>query len=178
MTPSEPLVAAVQATVGLVLLGAGGAKLADLSGFAVTLGRLGLPQRWGEPAARGVAAAEVSLGALSLANVAPRIVSVVVFAFTLGFVAVTAYAARWRPQLRCRCFGALAETRFGPVSVLRSVLLAAAGGLVVAGVTPGRGVVYGVTATVLLLAVAAVFAAGCAAAANAVDLVRKGAQSR
>jgi hypothetical protein len=62
--------------------------------------------------------------------------------------------------------------------VLRSVLLAAAGGLVVAGVATGRGVAYGVTATVLLLAVAAVFAAGCAAAANAVDLVRKGAQSR
>lgn len=102
--------------------------------------------------------------------------SVLVFSLAFGFVAVTAAAARWRPQVQCRCFGALAESGFGRTTLLRSVVLAVAAGMV-AGVGTAP-IEYGGTATGLLLALGALFALGCAAAANAIALMRKGAASR
>jgi hypothetical protein len=166
------------ALLALVLLGAGGAKLADLGGFATSLVRLGLPEPWSRPAARLVAAAEVGVGGLSLAGVAPGLVSVLVLGLTVGFVATAGYAARWRPEVRCRCFGALSESRFGRTSVLRSALLAVAAGVVVAAGDARGGGPHGAVETVLLLGLAVLFSVACAAAANAVDLMRRGATSR
>jgi hypothetical protein len=172
------LLSALHAALALVLLGSGGAKAADLRGFAGTLAALGLPARWAVASARGVVVTEVGVGAASLANLAPRVTSVAVFALALGFVAVAALATSRRPQVRCRCFGALTESRFGPATLVRSVVLAAGAGVVV--VVGGEVVAagYGIAATVLLLVVAALFTAGCAAASTAIESVRRGAVSQ
>ena len=171
----EVVLTILQAGVALVVLSAGSAKLADVRGFATTVSTLGVPRAWSARTARGVALAEIGVGALALAGIAGRVVGVLLLALTVGFVAVTIFALRWRPQARCRCFGALSESRFGPISLVRSVLLAAAAAVVVVGGHGTTGLTYGPLESVLLLAIAALFAVGCAAASTAVALMRKGA---
>jgi len=171
MSPLEIAAGALPPAIGLILIGAGAAKLADLAGFAVTLAGLGIPRRWATAAARSLALAEAGIGALGFAGVARTAVATATFALTLGFLAVTAAAARWRPQVRCRCFGALADSRFGKASLARGLALAAASGL---ALTQTGTAHYPLWATALLLAFAALFALCCAAAAKAVDLVHAG----
>ncbi len=165
---------ALQVAVGLVLVGAGATKLVDLPGFTATLVGLGIGEAPARVGARLVAVTELGLGAASVAGIGLRVVNLAVLALMLAFLAVAAAAARWRPQVRCRCFGALSESRFGSTTVVRSLGLVAVSAVVVVG----NGAVdrVGDDATIwtgLLLALAAAFAMGCAALANALDAMRR-----
>ena len=166
------MVTMLQILLGLMLVGAGAAKLTDLKGFASTLAGLGLGGRWARGGAKVVAGSELGIGLLSVTGIAARAVGVLVFALMLAFLVVSSSAARWRPQVRCRCFGGLSDSRFGSRSVILSLALVLASGLVVLlGHTESAD--YGLTNTLLLLVLAAAFATGCAAAANALEVMRR-----
>ena len=80
--------AAAKACVAVILLVAGGAKLADLSGFSATL-RLFLPRKTPHLAIRGsavgVVAAELVLGGASLCWPGGRWLNPVILALTCAF---------------------------------------------------------------------------------------------
>lgn len=174
---STAMVTALQVLLGLLLVGSGAAKLTDLKGFASTLVGLGIRGRWARLGSKAVAGSELGIGLLSVTGIASSAVNMLVFALMLVFLAVSISAARWRPQLRCRCFGGLSDSRFGPGSViLSSVLVIVSGFVVVVGYTEAAG--YGMTNTLLLLLITAAFATGCAAAANALDIMRRETQTR
>ena len=92
-----------------------------------------------------------------------------------GFAAVTVYAVRTRPGLRCRCFGALTESRFGPYALVRTLALVALAAVVVVA-ADGRvdlPSAPGGTGAAFTLAGGALFALACAQAARTLDLVQR-----
>jgi hypothetical protein len=165
------LVLAAKAALAVLLLAAGGAKLADLGGFAAAI-RLFVPARAPAEvralvpaAAAAVVAAELAAGTFSLCWAvawANRAVLALACAFTV--VAGLGYALhRGRP---CRCFGALTRRAFSVRSILQSTVILAAAALAIrpAGQTP---LSLGVTAHVLLLAAAGLMALAAHTAARA-----------
>ncbi len=125
-----------KAALAVLLLAAGGAKAADLTGFAATV-RLFTPAltpRWAPRAiAAGVAAAELALGAASLS--APRAgwLNPVVLASFCCFLAVwTVGLARHRGR-PCRCFGGLSRRGFTPAGVGRAAGLTLAAAVAMTG---------------------------------------------
>ena len=160
--------------VAAVLIASGAAKLADLRGFQGTLVGLGL-RRGVEPAAAILAAVEVLLGAASLSSAWPVVTDAGILVLTLAFVAVAGIAARRRPGLRCRCFGALDNSRFGATALARSVALAAVAAAVFAAQLAHDTTAdwSRFTAAVLLVSAGA-FALACVQAARAIGLVQEG----
>ena len=168
------LLAAGRGILAVVLLASGGAKLGDLASFGGTLRALGVPERHGRPAGVLVATVEAMLGFALLTGTAVRAVDAAVFVLMIGFAAVTVYAVRTRPGLRCRCFGALTESRFGRYALVRTLALVALAAAVVAAdgrvdlpSAPGRA------GAAFTLAGGALFALACAQAARTLDLVQR-----
>jgi len=168
------LLAAGRGILAVVLLASGGAKLGDLASFGGTLRALGVPERHGRPAGVLVATVEAALGFALLTGSAVRAVDVAVLGLMAGFAAVTVYAVRTRPGLRCRCFGALTESRFGPYALVRTLALVVLAAVVVAA--DGRvdlPSAPGGTGAAFTLAGGALFALACAQAARTLDLVQR-----
>lgn len=166
---------ALRSALAVVLVAAGAAKLVDVPGFVSTVEGLGLPRRWAHPGALVVATCELTVGTASMLGLWPAATNLAVFTMTLGFALVTSLAMRRGPHLRCRCFGALANSRFGPATLARSLLMWATAATVLA--TNGRISLQpevGIAATVPLLLVLALFAAASAQAARTVEVVRRG----
>jgi hypothetical protein len=132
-----PVVLAGKAVVAVLLVAAGGAKLADLPGFAASV-RLFVPDpggpRLGRCVALGIAAGEVTAGAASLSSPRASWLNLVVLAICCGFVAVAAAGYRWHRGRSCRCFGALSRRRFNLAGLGRSVLIALGAGVATAPV--------------------------------------------
>ncbi len=158
-----------KAGIAVLLLAAGGAKLADLRGFAASV-RLFLPRGTGDwlPAtlARGIAAGELAAGAASLTVPLVRWLNVVVLAICVSFLAVAAAGYLWHRGRPCRCFGALSRRGFSAAGMLR------AGGLVLAALVatvrvPLSSVQLGAGPSVALLACAVLVAAAAFGAATA-----------
>ncbi|HYZ77716.1 MAG TPA: MauE/DoxX family redox-associated membrane protein [Gaiellaceae bacterium] len=171
---SVVLLAAGRGILAVVLLASGGAKLGDLTSFAGTLRALGAPERQARPFGALVATVEAALGFALLTGAAVRAVDVAVLALTTGFAAVTVYAVRTRPGLRCRCFGALTESRFGRYALVRTLALVALAAVVVAA--DGRvdlPSAPGGAGAAFTLAGGALFAIACAQAARTLDLVQR-----
>jgi hypothetical protein len=172
-----------KAGIAVLLVTAGGAKLAGLRGFASSV-RLFVPAgvaHWVRAGwlAGGIAVGEVGLGTVSLGMPRAGWLNPVVLAVCLGFLAVSSVGyARFlgRP---CRCFGALSRREFGATGVLRACLLVLAA-LVTLVRVPATADQVGVLGS-LGLAAAAVLVAGvafgAAAAAVRVDAGRVGASS-
>jgi hypothetical protein len=161
-----------KAAVAVVLLVAGGAKLADLHGFAAAIG-LFLPRRWprrlraGLPlAAAVIAAGELLLGAVSLCWPALGWVNVAVLALACGFIAVAAVGYARRGGQECRCFGALTRREFGPRALVQALLIGGAAWLAARPARPAQ-LQIGVSAHLLLLAGAAIMALAAGTAAGA-----------
>jgi hypothetical protein len=141
-----------KALLAVMLLVAGGAKLADLDSFAVSV-RLFLPRRpWaGAPAAGGlltspalarriawaVALTELGLGAASLAVPAIWALNVAVLCAACCFAAVSGVGFAFHRGRSCRCFGALSARRFDLAGLGRSAAVAALAGLATAPAGPG-----------------------------------------
>ena len=161
-----------KAAIAVLLLVAGGAKLADPAGFAVAI-RLfvpaGAPQRVlaGLPAvSAALALAELLTGAASLCWPAARWLNWLVLAFACGFVvaAVVGYARhRGRP---CRCFGALTRRSFGVRTIGQALLIAAVAGLALRPARPGQ-LDLGLASHLLLFAAAGLLGLAAFTAARA-----------
>ncbi|HUZ54456.1 MAG TPA: MauE/DoxX family redox-associated membrane protein [Streptosporangiaceae bacterium] len=136
---------ACKAVVAVLLVAAGGAKLADLPGFAASV-RLFLPgtaarrldgraaPRLDRGVALGIAAGEITAGAASLSSPRANWLNLVVLAICCGFVAVSAAGYRWHRGRSCRCFGALSRRRFNLAGLGRSMLIALGAGVATAPV--------------------------------------------
>jgi hypothetical protein len=121
-----------KAVLAVMLVVAGGAKLADVRGFAVTV-RLFLPpavatRSWSVPAAcwaaAAVAAGELLLGASSLSSPAVAWLNDAVLGAACSFVAVSGTGYAFHRGRSCRCFGGLSQRRFDLAGVGRAVLIA------------------------------------------------------
>jgi hypothetical protein len=162
----DALILGAKSVLAVMLVFAGGAKLADVAGFAVTM-RLFLP--WQPPRAvvRGgavsVAGGEFLLGAASLSSPSVRWLNLVIFAVALLFVGVAAVGYVLYRGRSCRCFGALSQRKFDALGVLRSVAVAAVAAVAMAAVRPAAVHVGGTERA--LLAVAAILLALAALAA-------------
>ncbi len=121
------LVLSCKTLLAVLLLAAGGAKLADLAGFAVTV-RLFVPAA---PRAitAGVASGEIAAGAASLCCPQAAWLNLVVLGIGIGFVAASVAGYIWHPGRACRCFGALSKRSFSLAGIARSAVIAAAAGM-------------------------------------------------
>ena len=141
-----------KALLAVMLLVAGGAKLADLDSFAASV-RLFLPRRLprrhrpGAPPARAglltsvasarriawtVALAELSLGGASLAVPAVWPLNLAVLATACCFAAVSGIGFAFHRGRSCRCFGALSRRKFDRAALARAgAVVALAGGAAV-----------------------------------------------
>jgi hypothetical protein len=133
------IIVGVKSALAMMLLVAGGAKLADLAGFAATV-RMFVPRPELGPATRAVAVAtaltEVALGAASVAVPAAWWVNPVILALACLFVVVSAAGyARFRGR-SCQCFGALSQRKFDGWGAARAAVVAAAAVVALAGVRP------------------------------------------
>lgn len=125
---------ALKVSLAVLLVVAGLSKAADLRAFEQSLVLVvpGVGGAWPARAlAIGVAVTELLVGGLSLARPALGLADLAVLALCDGFVVVSVIGS-WRHRgASCRCFGALSDQRFGPMSVVRSVALVAAASIVV-----------------------------------------------
>lgn len=131
---SEVLTVVARGGLAATLIAAGASKLADIRGFTQTLKALGLAvgrESWAQAMPLGVPVMESGVGALSVAGIWLLPIDVVVFALMTSFVVITAYAMYRAPGTVCRCFGALADSRFGTRGLVRNIGLALVAGLVV-----------------------------------------------
>jgi hypothetical protein len=167
------LVLAAKAAVAVLLLAAGGAKLADRAGFAAAV-RLFVPRAWSArvhglvpAAAAAVIAAELIAGAVSLCWPSAAWADLGVLALACGFVAVAFVGyARYRGR-PCRCFGALTRRSFSLPAVAQSLAILAAAALPVFWRAGEAFMALGLAGHVLLLAAAGVLALAAGTAAKA-----------
>jgi hypothetical protein len=168
-----------KAALAVMLLVAGGAKLADLAGFAAAV-RLFTPRRLAgsasaPPVLRGAALAialgELALGAASLTSPAVGWLNPVVLVVGCGFVAVSGYGYAFHRGRSCRCFGALSQRRFDMAGIGRAVVVAAVAGVACMGV-PLSAVRLGLGGRGLLLAAAGLLAGIAFTAARALAASR------
>jgi hypothetical protein len=140
-----------KALLAVMLLVAGGAKLADPGSFAASV-RLFLPRRHpsGSPPATGpltsqasarriawaVALAELGLGGASLAAPAIWPLNLAVLATACCFAAVSGLGFAFHRGRSCRCFGALSRRKFDRAGLARAGAVAALAGGAAVPVTP------------------------------------------
>ena len=161
--------------VAAMLAVAGGAKLADVSGFAAAV-RLLVPVRvptitW-RVIAVTIAVAEVALALASLSSPATGWLNTVVFGFACGFVVVSVLGYVFHRGHSCRCFGALTRRNFDALGIARTVAIAVAAALATAGV-PHAMVEIGAADRVLLLLAAALTSLAGFSAARALGLAQR-----
>jgi hypothetical protein len=166
------LVLAVKAGLAVLLLAAGGAKLADLDGFGTAIGIFlpghvpaGIAGRV-KTAAAAVAVTEVAAGAISLGWPAARWANVLVLVLACGFTVVAAVGYGRHRGRPCRCFGALTRRGFSRRTLLQAVLITVAAVVAASGVH-SAAVSLGLAAHLLLLAAAGLMALAAATAARA-----------
>jgi hypothetical protein len=171
----DVVILAAKAMIAVMLLIAGGAKLADLGGFAATM-RLFMPRQPGKRAMRvfagTTAIGELVLGTASLCWPAVRWLNTLIFAVVCLFAIITSVGFAFYRGRTCRCFGALSQRKFDLLGVLRSVVIVAVALVAMLGV-PQATLQLG-TLERALLALSAIFVALAAlAAASALGTTRR-----
>lgn len=168
----DVLILAAKSSVAVILLIAGGAKLADLPRFSTTL-RLFLPRHLRPPLARSCAAvvvlAELAAGAASLAFPAIWWLNPVVFVLACAFVVVSVTGYILFRGRSCQCFGSLSRRKFDLPGIARSAALAALAALAMLSVDPAH-IQIGVPAKALLLSGVCLVALAAFTAARALDV--------
>jgi hypothetical protein len=134
-TLAQLVVFGAKTSIAVLLLAAGGAKLADLRGFAASVARFGPAKGTGLAGLAGllvagaIAAGEIVAGAASLAAPGTGWLNGLVLVICCGFLGVWVVGyARYRGR-PCRCFGALSKRRFTAAGVVRAVGLAGLAGV-------------------------------------------------
>jgi hypothetical protein len=164
-----------KSTVAVMLLVAGGAKLADVAGFAATV-RLFIP-RWMPRAVRdvvafGIALVEISLGGASLSLPGILWVNPAVLALAVTFVAVSAAGLAFYKGRSCRCFGALSRRTFDSRGLLRSIGIAMLAAVATISVQPAS-IDIGTSAQVMLIISAGLLTLAAFTAAHALAVARE-----
>ena len=150
---------ALRLSVGIVLLVAGAAKLRAFRDLPDVLAAYGIRERLREPAAATLVAAELGLGALLVAGVAPRWPTLAAVALGVVFVvAVGRLRLAGVARLRCGCFGV--RERSTDLVLARAVTFTALAGLATAAAWLGAPSLaaeawLGLALAVVALAVAA-----------------------
>jgi hypothetical protein len=163
-----------KAALCTVLLVAGGAKFADLSGFASTV-RLFMPRyrrtlrRLPRFLAAAVATVEIALGIASLLLPALAWLNVAVLCLAGAFLAVSAIGYAFHRNRSCRCFGALSQRKFDLKAILRGAVLAVLAAIVVANPHTSQ---LNAAHSVLLGLAAALLALAALSAARSLNIVR------
>jgi hypothetical protein len=167
------LVLAAKAGLAVLLLASGGAKLADIAGFAATIG-LFVPGRavarlpHALPAAAiTIAAVELIAGGISLCWPAEGWMNPAVLALGCGLAAVAAIGYLRHRGRPCHCFGALTRRGFSARTLLQALVIVAAAALACQRVQSGAELRLGAGMHVLLLVAAGLLAAAAATAAKA-----------
>ncbi|HET7015809.1 MAG TPA: MauE/DoxX family redox-associated membrane protein [Streptosporangiaceae bacterium] len=171
-TVIQVAVLACKSVIAVLLLAAGGAKLADLPGFASTV-RLfwPVPRRGSLLLAAGIAAGELAAGAVSLSVPQVGWPNAVVLVICVAFLVTwTVGYVRHRGR-SCRCFGALSARGFDRTGIVRSAVLVLAALAALAPV-PTRAVQLGLGGQLALLAGGALIACAAFSAAAAVGRSR------
>jgi methylamine utilization protein MauE len=158
-------------SIAVLLLAAGGAKLADRPGFASNVRlfippALRLPHRVPAVLAVAIAVAELGAGAASLSAPQARWLNLAVVAIYAAFVVVWAVGFTKYRGRSCRCFGALSERGFTGAGLVRAVLLLAVAVLATAPV-PSASIRLSLADQLGLLAGGALIAAVAYSAATA-----------
>jgi hypothetical protein len=170
----DVLVLGAKSGLAVMLLVAGGAKLADLAAFAGTAA-LFVP-RWIRGRARdsvalAAALTEIAVGALSLSAPGIGWANAAVFALTCVFFGVSLAGFLFYRGRSCRCFGALSRRTFDLASLLRSAVIAALAAVAMASVPPAS-IRIDAAELILLLAGAALLAGASFTAARALAASR------
>ena len=134
------LVLAAKSGLALMLIVAGSAKLAGVSGFAASV-KLFMPAqvsaRVMERTAIGIATFELTLGSASLAFPSVAAINFLVLATACGFLAVSCIGYVRHRGKSCLCFGQLSNRVFDGAGVLRSALIVGlAASVALIGVSP------------------------------------------
>lgn len=177
-----------KAVIAVLLVAAGGAKLADLAGFTGSV-RLFAPRRASARLLRATALSislgEIGAGAASLSSPQVRWLNLVAAGFCCGFAAVWVAGYAWHRDRPCRCFGALSRRSFNLAGIGRTMVLALGAAVAtvpvrqsLVAVTPaGRLALLAGSAVIAVAAFSAAAAAGVAGAAGAAG-VRGSARGR
>jgi hypothetical protein len=167
------LVLAAKAAVAVLLIASGGAKLADLAGFAAVI-RLFVPARApagvlaaAHYAAVTIATAELLAGAVSLCWPSLAWVNLAVLALSCGFAVVAGFGYARHRGRPCHCFGALTRRGFGLASLLRAAVILTAAAIACVTPRPAPQLHFTLAFHLLLLAGAAAMGAAATAAAKA-----------
>jgi hypothetical protein len=173
------VILAAKAALAVMLLVAGGAKLADLTGFAAAV-RLFTPRRLAgaasaptalRMAAAGLALAELALGGASLAAPEAGGLNLAVLALACGFVVVAAAGYVFHRGRSCRCFGALSRRRFDRAGIGRAAAVAVVAAVATTSV-PAADIQLGPAAHGLLAGAACLLAGVAFTAARALAVSR------
>jgi len=167
------LVLAAKAALAVLFLASGGAKLADIAGFAATI-RLFVPARAVSrvppalpSAGFAVAAAEVVAGGVSLCWPELRWVNLVVLMLACGLAAAAAVGYARHRDRPCHCLGALSRQGFSARTLVQALVVLAAAALACQRLHPAAQLRLGTGMHVLLLAAAGLLAAAACTAAHA-----------
>jgi DoxX len=174
MSISVVLVSVARALLAVVIVVAGAAKLADTPGFQQTLRGLGAPGGLVRTLSLSIPSLELGVGLLMLTGAWTSIADALLLALTSGFLVTSSVAVLRRVEVECRCFGQLGRSTFHLGTVRRAGGLFALSIAVVVGdaVTEKTAAPSVSTALVVLAGVA--FAAACAQATRALELVNPG----
>jgi Transmembrane secretion effector len=171
--PTPVLIAVLsgKAVIAVLLLAAGGAKLADLPGFASTV-RLFVPRAVrarSRPTAIGIAAGELAAGAVSLSVPEDRWPNFVVLAACIAFLITWSTGYVRHRGRSCRCFGSLSARGFDRAGIVRAAVLVLAA-LAAAAPVPALSVQLGLGGQLALLAGGALIACATYSAAAAASV--------
>lgn len=169
-----------RAGLAVMLLIAGGAKVADLDGFAASV-RLFAPRGRTASAAAArrialaVAIGELGLGGSSLAWPEAGWLNLAVLVACCGFAVVAGAGYAFHRGRSCRCFGPLSRRRFDRAGLARSVAVVAAAGFAAIGqaaAVPSSAVALSLADRLLLAAGAALITSVARVAARSLAASR------
>jgi hypothetical protein len=164
-----------KALLAVMLLVAGGAKVADRASFAATV-RLFLPLRISWLAFRsialGIALVELALGIASMSWPAIGLFNLLVFVLACGFLVVSGIGYVFHRGRSCMCFGALSRRKFDAAGVVRSIAIVA---LAVISMSRVRPTLVSVNPTMVILVFLAALVVALAAftAAKSLAIARR-----
>ena len=171
------VILAVKAVLAVMLLAAGAAKLADVSGFTTTLRLFAPPPLRGvtlRAAGVAIAGAELLIGATSFAFPELAVVNALVLAAGCAFVIASTLGYVLHRGAACRCFGQLSHRAFDAAAVGRSLGIAGLAAIVVAATISPGAVRLTAAAHVLLAAAAALLAVATFTAARVLGAMNGG----
>lgn len=136
---NNDLVGFLRPAVGVMLIASASAKLVSPESVETTIRGLGLTSPLvSRSLVRLLVAAEFGVGFLVVLSLGGKLLDLSVVALMMLFSATALGGLRKLRGQRCRCFGAISESRFGPTLLARNLLFTAIAGYVAVAAPSGR----------------------------------------